>query len=74
MDFDEQTDAFRIDLDNLCSRYLEEFDINTFTEIGALREKKLEYSKYIDIINETMNDLNGEDIEFEVDEDFFKEE
>jgi hypothetical protein len=74
MDFDEQTDAFRIDLDNLCSRYLEEFDINTFTEIGALREKKLEYLKYIDIINETMNDLNGEDIEFEVDEDFFKEE
>ena len=74
MDFNEQTDAFRIDLDNLCSRYLEEFDINTFTEIGALREKKLELLACIDIINETMDDLNGEDIEFEVDESFFDEE
>ena len=29
MDFNEQTDAFRFDLDDLCERYLEEFDINT---------------------------------------------
>ena len=31
MDFYEQTDAFRFDLDDLCDRYLKEFDINTFT-------------------------------------------
>ena len=30
-DFDEQTDAFRFDLDDLCDRYLHEFDINVFT-------------------------------------------
>ena len=41
MDFDEQTDAFRFDLDDLCDRYLEEFDINSFTLIGALEEKRL---------------------------------
>lgn len=40
MDYDEQTDAFRFDLDSLCYRYIDEFDINTFTQIGALTEKK----------------------------------
>ena len=38
-DYDEQTDAFRWDLDNLIDRYLSEFDINTFVMIGALQEK-----------------------------------
>ena len=38
-DYDEQTDAFRFDLDDLIERYLEEFDINTITMIGALQEK-----------------------------------
>jgi hypothetical protein len=38
-DYDEQTDAFRFELDDLVNRYLEEFDINTITMIGALREK-----------------------------------
>ena len=41
-DYDEQTDAFRFDLDSLVERYLEEFDINTITIIGALREKMAE--------------------------------
>ena len=59
-DYDEQTDAFRFDLDNLVDRYLEEFDINTLTMIGALQEKA----------NELMNMGN---IEFEVDEDFFND-
>ena len=40
MDFYEQTDSFRFDLDNLCDKYLQEFDINTFTIVGALEEKK----------------------------------
>lgn len=73
MDFDEQTDAFRFDLDSLCDRYIEEFDINIFTEIGALQEKKLEFFKNIRIINDKINELIGEDIEFEVDEDFFED-
>jgi len=38
-DFDEQTDAFRFDLDDLVYRYIEEFDINAITIIGALQEK-----------------------------------
>lgn len=38
-DYDEQTDAFRFEIDDICSRYLEEFDINTFVMIGALQEK-----------------------------------
>lgn len=38
-DYDEQTDAFRIDLDNLVYRYIDEFDINTFVMVGALQEK-----------------------------------
>jgi hypothetical protein len=74
MNFDEQTDAFRFDLDNLCSRYLGEFDINVFTEIGCLREKKLELINLQSIIEDKMNDLTGEDIDFEVDEDFFSED
>ena len=36
-DYNEQTDAFRWDLDNLIDRYLSEFDINTFVMIGALQ-------------------------------------
>jgi hypothetical protein len=42
LDYDEQTDAFRFELDDLVNRYLEEFDINTITMIGALREKMQE--------------------------------
>lgn len=56
--YDEQTDAFRFDLDDLVDRYLEEFDINTLTMIGSLTEKA----------NELMNMGN---IEFEMDDEFF---
>jgi len=45
-DFDEQTDAFRFDLDDLILRYLSEFDINTFTIMGALQEKIIEMSQW----------------------------
>jgi hypothetical protein len=41
-DYDEQTDAFRFELDSMVERYKEEFDINTFVMIGALREKMQE--------------------------------
>ena len=41
-DYNEQTDAFRFELDDIVNRYLEEFDINTITMIGALREKMQE--------------------------------
>ena len=38
-DYDEQTDSFRMDLDNLVYRYIDEYDINTFVMVGALQEK-----------------------------------
>lgn len=38
-DYDEQTDAFIFDLDELIYRYLDEFDINTYVMVGALQEK-----------------------------------
>lgn len=43
-DYDEQTDSFRIDLENLIYRYIDEYDINTITIIGALQEKVEELS------------------------------
>ena len=41
-DYDEQTDSFRMDLENLIYRYIDEYDINTITIIGALQEKVVE--------------------------------
>jgi|TARA_R110000824_G_scaffold54248_9_gene149734 hypothetical protein len=38
-DYDEQTDAFRFELDDMVERYKQEFDINTFVMIGAFQEK-----------------------------------
>jgi hypothetical protein len=43
-DYDEQTDSFRIDLENLIYRYIDEYDINTITIIGAMQEKIVELS------------------------------
>ena len=59
--YDEQTDALRFDLDDLINRYVDEFDLNTITIIGALQEK----------VEELCSDGN---IEFEIDEDFFNDE
>lgn len=42
LDYDEQTDSFRMDLENLIYHYIDEFDINTITIIGALQEKVVE--------------------------------
>jgi len=56
-DYDEQTDAFRFDLDDLVERYLHEFDINTITMIGALQEK----------IQELVND-GGFEADLDIDE------
>jgi hypothetical protein len=51
-DYDEQTDAFRIDLDNLVYRYIDEFDINTFVMVGALQEK---IQELLDVGNSEMD-------------------
>lgn len=59
-DYDEQTDAFRFDLDDLVNRYFQEFDLNSITIIGALQEK----------IQELYEDGN---VEFEMDDDFFED-
>ncbi len=56
-DYDEQTDAFRFDLDDLVYRYIDEFDINTFVMVGALQEK----------IQELLEVGNGE-MEIDLDE------
>ena len=58
-DYDEQTDAFRFELDDLVERYKQEFDINTFVMIGALQEK---IKELIDAGNIDMGDeMLGED-------------
>jgi hypothetical protein len=56
-DYDEQTDSFRMDLENLIYRYIDEYDINTFVMVGALQEK----------IQELLEEGNT-DMEIEVDE------
>ena len=47
-DYDEQTDAFRFDLDDLVYRYIDEFDINTFRRKYYFYKKieKHEWSRY----------------------------
>ena len=57
-DYDEQTDAFRFEIDDIVERYIKEFDINTITMIGALQEK----------IQELVNDGNFES-EIDLDEE-----
>ena len=57
-DYDEQTDAFRFEIDDIVERYIREFDINTITMIGALQEK----------IQELVNDGNFES-EIDLDEE-----
>lgn len=57
LNYDEQTDSFRMDLENLIYRYIDEYDINTITIIGALQEKVVELS-------------NEGNVEFEADIDF----
>jgi hypothetical protein len=55
--YDEETDSFRFDLENLIYRYIDEYNINTITMIGALQEK----------IQELCNEGN---FDFESDIDF----
>ena len=57
-DYNEQTDAFRFELDDIVERYLQEFDINTFVMIGAFQEK----------IQELIDSGNGH-MDFRVEED-----
>ena len=56
-DYDEQTDSFRIDLENLIYRYIDEYDINTFVMIGALQEQVQE------LINANNSDIGDEILE-----------
>lgn len=60
LDYDEQTDAFRFDLDDLVARYSAEFDINCFVMIGALQEKIIE-----------LVELGGFESEMDLDDDEF---
>jgi len=57
-DYDEQTDSFRIDLENLIYHYIDEYDINTITIIGALQEKVVELSNEGNVEFESDIDLD----------------
>ena len=57
-DYDEQTDSFRMDLENLIYHYIDEFDINTITIIGALQEKVVELSNEGNVEFESDIDLD----------------
>jgi len=57
-DYDEQTDSFRMDLENLIYHYIDEYDINTITIIGALQEKVVELASEGNIEFESDIDLD----------------
>jgi len=57
-DYDEQTDSFRIDLENLIYHYIDEYDINTITIIGALQEKVVKLSNEGNVEFESDIDLD----------------
>ena len=58
LDYDEQTDSFRMDLENLIYHYIDEFDINTITIIGTLQEKVVELSNEGNVEFESDIDLD----------------
>ena len=57
MNYNEQTDAFYIELGALITRYLKEFDINVSTIIGVLEEKKIDLVESGNILFEMDDDL-----------------
>lgn len=69
-DWDEQTDAFRFELDDMVDRYLQEFDINTITMIGALKEKMYEL---IEAGNGEMEIDPDDDTDDDLDDDLYNE-
>ena len=54
MNYNEQTDAFDFELDNLIKRFRDEFDVNTYTIAGVLEAKKM------DILLEIGVDFTGD--------------
>ena len=60
MNYNEQTDALAMELDNLLIRFREAFDINQQTMIGVLEAKKMEL-------------LLGPEVGFEADPDLLDE-
>jgi len=74
MDYDAQTDAFRFDLDSMVERYLEEFDINSITIIGALQEKVYELSQGGTILFEMDSEFWEFDFDEEDSDDFIEED
>ena len=58
--YDEETDSFRFDLENLIYRYIDEYNINTITIIGALQEKIVELCDEGNVEFESEIDLDDE--------------
>ena len=50
-----------MDLENLVYRYIDEYDINTITIIGALQEKIEELCQYGDVEFESEIDLDEDE-------------
>lgn len=57
MNYNEQTDAFSIELTTIVNRYINEFDLNVTTIIGAIEEVKHDLVERGNILFEIEDDL-----------------
>lgn len=64
MNYNEQTDALSMELDNLIKRFLDEFEVNVDTIVGVLEGKKLDLllNGGVDFLSD-MDDFVGDDDE-----------
>ncbi len=62
MNYNEQTDALSMELDNLIKRFLDEFEVNVDTIVGVLEGKKLDLllNGGVDFLSD-MDDIVGDD-------------
>jgi hypothetical protein len=60
MDYNEQTNAFALDLNSLVTRYIKEFDLNIQTIVGVLEEQKFDLLDSGTILFEIDDDLPDE--------------
>jgi hypothetical protein len=58
MDYNEQTDAFYVELNALIQRFMSEFDLNTYTIMGVLEETKHDLIETGSILFEIDDELN----------------
>jgi hypothetical protein len=56
MNYNEQTDALAIEISNIITRYIKEFDLNVQTIVGVLEEKKFDLLDHGNIFFEVDDD------------------